>query len=89
MVRLTHSGKKAFQEFEKNFQILEKPQATETLEHCSDHLVNMVRPGNIRKSARYQNRNWRQGWRSNKLLNPRNFVPMTRSTDRAREYQEK
>ena len=50
MVRLTHSGKKAFQEFEKNFQILEKPQATETLELCSYHLVNMTRPGNISKA---------------------------------------
>ena len=52
MVRLTHSGKKAFQEFEKNFQILEKPQATETLELCSYHLVNMTRPGNIYQEKR-------------------------------------
>ena len=29
------------------------------------------------ESTRSQNRNWRQGWRSNKLRKPSNFVPIT------------
>ena len=29
------------------------------------------------ESTRCQNRNWRQGWRSNKLRKPSNFVPIT------------
>ena len=41
--------KGGFQEFKKNFQILEKQQATETWERCSDHLVNMTRRENIRR----------------------------------------
>ena len=42
--------KGAFQELKNNFQILEKQQATETWECCSDHLFNMTRPENIRRN---------------------------------------
>ena len=41
--------KEAFQELKKNFQILEKQQTTETWELCSDHLVDVTRPENIRR----------------------------------------